>query len=342
MSPIRLGMVAALACALGACADTSPTEINGCKILYQTGNWQGDPYEYFPVVDFRDNRCPVNIVIPDEIISAGGDVYHRDPYDQYGSYIDTEQARLKILNAQGIEQADDIFPFLYWNVDESKAEMLVDFPAASAYSTFTESDRLELRISDFCCTLPQFRAEIELQLNYQRDGSARVAAYGTRLPLRNTVQTWQASSPSAGRPHQYRWYRDGTWVGTGATYAGDVGASDFDLRVDMTDTYGRTATSTERIDVDGVTTEIEGPDVISADGTTHTWQAAVRGGYPPYSYQWSRYGSPVGTGSTYSARARFGGEFVLGLSVTDAAGTTAITERTVHVAGGGACGGYEC
>lgn len=96
-----------------------------------------------------------------------------------------------------------------------------------------------------------------------------------------------------------------------------------------------------------------GVDTISASVTAHlnvtingpltldltfgaTYSVTVgAGGAPPYSYQWRKNGSAVGTGSTYLYRASKCGITTLTVDLTDSAGQTGRGEIEVQTTGGG-------
>jgi hypothetical protein len=71
---------------------------------------------------------------------------------------------------------------------------------------------------------------------------------------------------------------------------------------------------------------------IPQPNTTHTWTAPVSGGYPGFSYQWYRNGSPVGTGSSYTASAG-GAPFNLRVEVTDQTWSMVAAVLAVEVGG---------
>jgi hypothetical protein len=60
------------------------------------------------------------------------------------------------------------------------------------------------------------------------------------------------------------------------------------------------------------------------ENTVCQWSANVKGGRPPFTYQWQRDFDVVGTGSTYSANAGIEGDyFSLTLTVIDAGSNVA-------------------
>jgi len=74
---------------------------------------------------------------------------------------------------------------------------------------------------------------------------------------------------------------------------------------------------------------INGPTAVFAD-QTQTWTSAVTGGVTPYSYQWFKDGSLVGSGSSLAMNTGWA-DFTLRLDVTDAAGTLRSGTKAVAV-----------
>lgn len=71
---------------------------------------------------------------------------------------------------------------------------------------------------------------------------------------------------------------------------------------------------------------------IPLPNTSHTWTAPVSGGYPGFTYQWYRDGSPVGTGSSYSGSTG-GAPFSLRVEVTDQTWSMVAAVLAVDVGG---------
>lgn len=74
---------------------------------------------------------------------------------------------------------------------------------------------------------------------------------------------------------------------------------------------------------------INGPASVFAD-QTQTWTASVTGGLTPYTYQWYKDGTSVGTGSSLAMNTGWA-NFTLQLDVTDAASTTRSATQAVVV-----------
>ena len=78
---------------------------------------------------------------------------------------------------------------------------------------------------------------------------------------------------------------------------------------------------------------IGGP-ISVVKNTSHTWTSTVTNGTTPYTYQWKRSGTAVGTGSSYTGTTTVCGPFTLTLTVTDASARTAGASFDVDVTGG--------
>lgn len=342
---VMLGLLVAM---LPACGSEGTLTIGGCAVVQETpsGGWRGNPYELHPFLSAVRNTqydrraCPVSILRAREPIEAEGVIWSKHVFNpSTGAVTDTERAFLRIYNAAGATVGHDEQPFFASrnNIDFKEVGLLTRYPAISGHGSFSEKDRMEVRISDYCCALPQLRGEVELQIHYQQDqASGRVTAVGDEIPERNTTASYGALSPSAGRPHTYRWYRDGAYVGTGSTVAIAVGTADFNLRVDMMDQYGRTATNTLYVDVDGVRGQIDGPDLVyvwtSPADTMPTWRVVPRGGTPPFTYTWYRSGWWTGNGESHSEHIDERGDFELRVEIRDAAGAGYNATKWIRVA----------
>jgi hypothetical protein len=67
---------------------------------------------------------------------------------------------------------------------------------------------------------------------------------GATTPYEYTDAAWEAWPAYGKAPYTFSWYRNGTLVATGPSYAANVGGIDFQLRIDGTDALGATATYT--------------------------------------------------------------------------------------------------
>jgi hypothetical protein len=326
---------------LSACGVDVGGNVQGCEIMDKVGRWftndQGS-WEYYPTFN-SGQRCPIAIFRPGEVVATSGFVQGNIPYT---GGTPTERATLITWNSAGEGLAAHPFPFVRRSIDYIETDLYLEYRAATGPArNFSEWDKLRLTISDYCCAIAQHRALIDLRLTYYPDGAARVNVAGNDVPLANTTTTWQASSPNGGRPHQYEWYRNGAWVASGSAYTLTPGASDFQLQVVMTDVYGRTASGTMDVDVDGIRTTIAGPSEVY--GGSGQWTASARGGYPPYTYRWYQGGYLVGEGATYANRFAYpdGAQVELEVYVQDSRGAVGPASYSVTAIGGD-CGGYAC
>lgn len=336
----RFFAVAALVVISAACSDDGTTSISGCEVKreYPSRGWRGDPFDLHPFFtsvfydNFKTPACPVPILQVEEPMFAVGVVWSKQVFDPHtGQLNNTERVSLRIYNAAGTVVGEDVQPFFADNIDEKEVEVTTNYDAVTAHRTFTEKDLMQVRIQDYCCTLPQLSGEVELAINYKKDGpNASVSVTGNGVPLRNTSATYGALSLSAGRPHKYRWYLNGALVDSARTYTAAVGSSDFQLRVDMVDAYGRTASGHLTVDVDGIAVQLDGPQRVFAWDPA-TWTAWVRGGYTPHDVRWYKNGQYVGSGTSYSTDNPGTFDFNLRADVTDGHGTFASQSIFVDV-----------
>jgi hypothetical protein len=277
-------------------------------------------------------------------VYAAGVLFSEQVFNpQTGRTNDTERARLRMINSVGTVVREIEQPFIapIGALNYKEIELSVRYPAVSGHRTFTEKDAMQVTISDYCCMLPQLRGELELRVHYTKDrAAARVTVVGDEIPVQNAQVTYGALSPSAGRPHTYNWYRDGAWVGSGGTYTVSAGTTDFDLRVDMSDGYGRTASDTLRVDVDGVRiTSFEGPSAVWASEGGGTWTVTSRGGSQPHTFEWYVDGKWAGSGESWSGyRPGREGAFVLRVDVANSSGGTSSASREITQVGTGSGG----
>jgi hypothetical protein len=78
---------------------------------------------------------------------------------------------------------------------------------------------------------------------YEPISPLALSVSGNSYPQAYTYETWYAAAANGTGPYSYSWYRDGVFVGSGATYGSSVDTA-FQLQVTVTDAVGATATST--------------------------------------------------------------------------------------------------
>lgn len=90
---------------------------------------------------------------------------------------------------------------------------------------------------------------------------------------------------------------------------------------------------------------ISGPSSVPPY-TQYTWSSVIPGGYPPYSYQWTRDGTVVGTAANYTTTFAPSQQHTIALNVTDSHGFTAsssiVVTSTASTSGGGTCLHLPC
>jgi len=102
----------------------------------------------------------------------------------------------------------------------------------------------------------------------------------------------------------------------------DLGAVGWD------DHFGRGLLDAARA-VDALTASISGPSVVFTN-QSQTWNSVVTGGVTPYTYQWYKDATPVGTGASLAMNTGWT-NFSLRLDVTDAASITRSITQPVTV-----------
>lgn len=116
---------------------------------------------------------------------------------------------------------------------------------------------------------------------------------------------------------------------------GTSSVSDYDMATftAWSTTTGVSAKGTTKLTYQPTTlsTKLSG-EAVPLPNTTHTWNAPTTGGYPGFSYQWYRDGTPVGTGSSYTGTVG-AGDFGLRVDVTDQTWSTVSAVLAVNVGG---------
>jgi hypothetical protein len=176
-----------------------------------------------------------------------------------------------------------------------------------------------------------------VRITYRQSAMYANVIAGTRIPLAGATSTWTAGATGGVRPYRFQWYRDGTPVGTDSAYTAAAGASDFELRAEITDAGGNTRTAATLIDVDGVRAAAAGPSAVYAAGGS--WSASGEGGYPPYTFDWYALDQDlaeqwVGSGAVWEGYPG-DGQQQLRVRMTDSRGTTDNALLRVHGLGGG-------
>lgn len=291
--------------------------LNGCFVLDKEGEWGPGDLEYS-----GNFRCPIGIRNPGEQVVGTTEVI--DGTRTYNGFV------VDVFNSAGALKFSDQEPVREIN-GVRVFSMIVDYRAATGTNLIGDFDVLEMDVFR-----PGGVSYLDLELKTGQDNGLFSRIDGPDLPLGNTSQSWLASSQSGGRPHQFDWYRDGVWVGSGGKYTSSVGATDFELRVSTSDALGRTATNVMQVDVDGVRASISGPTMVYYSEGGGTWTASGRGGYEPYSFDWFVDGARVGSGASWSG---YPGEnyHTLRVDMRDSRGATHSTSIDVNGIGNDTC-----
>jgi hypothetical protein len=316
------------------CGDTGG-DLNGCPIISQYGPWftgQQGSYEYLPVIAGQA-RCPVAILHPGERITGGGLVIE----EHEGVEFPTSRAVLQVINSAGEGLIANITPFFRFDIYENHANLFLEYDAATGTRSFSDHDVLNLSIRDFCgCVVDPLRAQLKLGATYRADGPLHVAVAGNDVPLPGTSASWSPDTDNGGRPHQFNWFRDGAWVGSGPAYDGAAGSAPFVLRVDMTDAYGRTASGSMAVEPGGVRAALSGPGTVYLSDGGGEWTVTGRGGIPPYAFVWYLDNTYAGDGPAWASYPGQG-THVLRVEMHDQAGAQHSVTRVVNGIGDDQC-----
>lgn len=291
--------------------------LNDCFVREKSGEWGPGELEYSGTL-----FCPIGILRVGERVVGRTDVIDRtQQYRYFAVDITDSSGEIEFLDEEPVRIIDGVYVF----------SMLVDYAAATGRYQIGDYDVLAIDVYK-----GDFVSYLELELTTAQDNGLSARFAGADIPLSNTAQTWQVGSQSGGRPHQFEWYRNGQWVTSGGKYTASTGTTDFELRVNMSDALGRTATNTMSVDVDGVRASLTGPvDVYNSEGGG-TWSVTGRGGYEPYSFEWYVDGVWVGSGPTWSG---YTGEGLHGLRVdmSDSRGASHAAYLDVNGIGNDTC-----
>lgn len=290
--------VAALA--LAEC-DADPQHVNGCFVEAKVGSWGGLQSEAdwrvgnsFNAYERNESPgCPIQVVNAGERVFGGSVVYDYSSSDRERK--ETRRAHLRFTNSRNEDQFFGEFYSEYGGMFVRVYEMFGEYPALTGRYAIDDNDFMIHRILSRCCE----DAYLELKLDYKRDNGLAFNIVGPDIPAGGSRQTWNVRTSSGGHPHSYTWYMDGAGLGSGTTYTAAVPGSDFDLRVDARDIYGRTATTTVRVDVDGVRASLAGPEYVYSSDGGGTWSAAGTGGLEPYAFDWYVDDRWAGNGPTW-------------------------------------------
>ena len=149
--------------------------------------------------------------------------------------------------------------------------------------------------------------------------------------------TFDASNSTAGTSiESYVWTFPDEWTSSGETIERTFQfGGEYDVELEVTDADGRTATVERTVNVSGPEqptfvvdispAEPKAGEIVTFDASNSTAETSIE------SYEWTFSDGQILTGETISREFESGGEYDVGLRVTDADGRTAATERTFGV-----------
>lgn len=142
----------------------------------------------------------------------------------------------------------------------------------------------------------------------------------------NQNNTWTANVTSGIAPYTYKWYKDGSQIGTAQSMT-TMGTYNFVIKLEVTDAYGQVSSVTKNITVlPTQTVTITGPSWVKK-GTSATWTANVSGGVAPFTYKWYQNTSQIGTAQ--SVTRTVSGNFTLKVEVTGANGVKVTQTKNI-------------
>lgn len=308
-----LSLVAVLQVGLTAC---DSTVVRNCPVIGK------DPSSNIYNLDYKliiPADCPVPLASPGtEKKYAAAKIY------DYGT-VDFRYATVKIKNSKGETVADEATVFL-----GIIAEVGDEYVAATGAKTFSDYDRGVFRVWSEDASKTAYG---ETKLTYQ-ESSLTTSVSGTRIPEPNTTHTWYAPTSGGYPAYSYQWYRDGNPVGTGSSYTGNAGTTNFDLRVEVTDQTWSTRAAVLAPKVGGVAVTVDGPTLVYASQNGGTWNAYPQGGTGQYTLEWYLDDIYVGSGTSWSGYTGEGGHS-LQVKLTDSAGAFDNTSIFVRGLGSG-------
>jgi len=312
-----------------AAAEACSGDTNNCERVSVAPNSNTFDLHYDVVAPAR---CPVPLATPGTEIKYAG-AYVRDYLPQ-----DFDEGRVVVYNSKPEIVADHrdkmlltYFPELPITESFYDATPKVSYRAATGTAQFSDYD-----IAEFSgWSNGTKRATGSIKITY-RQSSMSSKLTGERIPLPNSTQTWNVPTTGGSPPYTYQWYRNGNPVGTGSSYTASAGASDFSLRVEVTDQTWSMLASVLLVDVGGVEASITGPTLLYASQGEGTWTASGRGGTGSYTFAWYLDGEFVGDGPVFAGYPGANGH-TLRVDLTDSAG--AFTSQSLFVVGIGSGGG---
>lgn len=301
-----------LTAAFGRCGGSD--KIRNCPVIGHNGG--ADLYSLeFDLIVPAD--CPVPLAEP-----GTEKKYAAAKLTDLGE-VDFAWVSTKVRNSSGQKVAEHVDPFF-----GRFAEPSAEYKAATGTSQFNDYDK----VTFFAYSATGDKnATGETKITYQQS-SLKTQLNGTSNPAPQSTHTWYAPTSGGYPGYMYQWYRDGNPVGNGSTYTGDVGTTDFDLRVEVTDQTWSTRAAVLMVDVGGVLTTINGPSHVYASQNGGTWTASGNGGTGSYTFNWYLEDQWVGSGNSWSGYPGQGSH-TLQVRMTDSSG--AFASQSIFVEGFG-------
>lgn len=221
------GVLTGCAVLLAACHADGMGE-HGCPLDYSSG-WNS----YGLSVEHEEPaRCPAFVPQPGAPLETGAVVVD-------GSNRDFSENRLLVLaaNGQPVQRKIGVF-----GLDANQRWISSTFVGYSA-------GRADLRPDDVYFDL-SFRdgsagPSAHMKISYKDAVSTSIS--GPAFVEPGKTYTWSATISRGVGPYQYRWYRNWTLVGTGASYTGGGSGDTTHLRVDVTDSRGEVDSDARRV-----------------------------------------------------------------------------------------------
>jgi hypothetical protein len=295
--------------------------LKGCLVEEDSGDWaDGSTLNYG-----GDLACPIQIRQVHERVRRTPTIL-----DRSSKYSRTEYA---VYNSTDDIVMDTREAYPRMHDDGELFVMPVDYESVTGHDQIGDVDHIDFNsYKDAGGAL----SVLGLELKTEADRGLFNSLAGDELPLSNSSRTYLTDSRGAGTPHEYQWYRNGAWIGSGTSVVVNTGSGDFTLRVDARDQYGRVSSSSKAVDVDGVRAAISGPSLVYASSGGGEWTVSGRGGYEPYTFQWYLDGYPAGESPAFGGYTGEGGH-TLRVDMRDSRGGTHSTSFSVTGIGNEQC-----
>jgi hypothetical protein len=306
-----IGLAAALLVLASAC-DGDGLGYHGCQVISQGNNWS----TYGARLEHDDRRqCPIPIEYPGEVVYSGGDVIDDGAADLGYGELTVRNSAGRLAGPGTDVRAFQTDPYY----GDRYVSLFSSYRAATGTNLFSDYDQMEFQVFTLARTAASY---LWLKHTYQAYQPGTVLASrvsGTQIPASNQNVTYEAGSRGGTAPYTYRWYRNDAYIGTGLSYTTNAGTTDFTVKMVVTDGVSSTASTTLRIDVDGIRASVSGPGLVYLSQGDGEWTASATAGTGSYTYEWYVDNEWVGSGPVWSGYPGQG-PHVLRVDVTDSAG----------------------